>query len=330
MTTQPSTAFAQLPADVRSAVLQTATHVSIAAGEVPFQQGDAGESMYCIESGVLQIFFASGAAPKRLGPGQFLGEISLLAPGEKRTATAVAETACVLRVISQETLATLKSERPEVLCSLLQETCAYLVASERSLLGDLQKRNEELEQTLDYLRRTREELEAKDVLAQTDELTRLYNRRCLNEQLPKFMHRAAISAGALAVLLVDVDHFKPINDTHGHGTGDLVLRELARLFKSRTRKTDLLCRIGGDEFAILFGDTQETAARERASHIQRAVSELEIQIPGTTVRLSVSMGGTMYQTNDETSALLARADESLYLAKEHGRNRLAWMGTLVE
>ena len=228
---------------MRDVVLRTAEEVQLSAGEVLFRQHDEGHSMYSIEEGELRILFENGEKPKLLGPGQFLGEISLLAPGVNRTATAVAESDCRLRVISQRTLDQLKAERPELLCSLLQETCAYLVVSERNLLDDLTKRNNELEHTLDYLRRTREELEATDLLAQTDELTRLYNRRCLNLQLPKFIQRAEASGNGLAVLLVDVDRFKPINDTHGHGAGDLVLREMAQLFKSRTRKTDLLCRL---------------------------------------------------------------------------------------
>jgi diguanylate cyclase (GGDEF)-like protein len=322
-------AFARLPPDVRDVVLRTAEEIRLRAGEVLFRQNDAGQSMYAIEEGELRILFENGEKPKLLGPGQFLGEISLLAPGVNRTATAVAETDCSLRVISQQTLDQLKIERPELLCSLLQETCAYLVVSERNLLDDLTKRNSELEHTLDYLRRTREELEATDLLAQTDELTRLYNRRCLNLQLPKFMQRAEASGNGLAVLLVDVDRFKPINDTHGHGAGDLVLREMAQLFKSRTRKTDLLCRIGGDEFAILLGDTQEMPARDRASDIQRSVADLAIHMPGAVLAVTVSMGGTMFRPGDKPGTLIKRADESLYIAKDNGRNRLAWMGQLI-
>jgi len=323
------TAFARLPPDVRDAVLHTAEKLQLRAGDVLFRQNDAGESMYSIEEGVLRILFENGEKPKLLGAGQFLGEISLLAPGVNRTATAVAETDCSLRVISQRTLDQLKAERPELLCSLLQETCAYLVVSERDLLDDLRKRNNELEHTLDYLRRTREELEATDLLAHTDELTRLYNRRCLNTQLPKFMQRAEAAGLGLAVLLVDVDRFKPINDTHGHSAGDLVLREMAQLFKSRTRNTDLLCRIGGDEFAILLGGTREAPARDRAADIQQSVANLEIHMPGTVLGVTVSMGGTMFQLGDNADVLIERADESLYLAKENGRNRLAWMGQLV-
>ncbi len=320
--------FSRLPAVERDVVLSAGDTTFLLAGEVLFHQKESGESMYIIESGAIRISFDDRAGTKLLGPGQYLGEISLLAPGVDRTATATADTDCELKVLSQATVDQLKADRPEVLCSLLQETCTYLVESEQHLVDHLRARNAELERVLDYLRRTQEELEVSDLLAQTDELTGLYNRRCWNTQIPKFVERAQTKGSELAVLLVDLDRFKLINDTYGHGVGDIVLKKVATLLKTSTRSTDLPCRIGGDEFAILLGSTQEAAARDRAAAIQRSVAALGIQAGDVTLEVTVSMGGAMYKSGDEPPALLERADESLYVAKENGRNRLAWMGHL--
>jgi len=324
------TPFARLPTEVRDVVLDAGQLTQLAQDDVLFRQHDVGDSMYIIETGEVRISFEDRVETKVLGPGQYLGEIALFAPGVDRTATATAHTDCQLRVLDQHTMEQLKDQRPDVLCSLLQETTAYLVASEQHLVADLRKRNAELERAFDYLRRTQEELEASDLLAHTDELTGLYNRRCLNVQMPKFVDRAENTRSELAVLLVDLDKFKPINDTYGHGVGDLVLKEVASRLKNGTRKTDLPCRIGGDEFAILLGNTQHDAARERAASIQRSIAELDIPAGDQTLKITVSMGGAMYQTGDETHTLLKRADDSLYLAKDGGRNRLGWMGKLYE
>ncbi len=128
------TPMARLPAHVRESVMQAGTVIALPAGEVLFRQNDSGDNMYIIEDGEIEIRIDRGAPVKLLGPGQYLGEISLLVPGVNRTATAVAHTDCRLRVISQDLLETLKKEQPELLFSLLQETCGYLVASERELL----------------------------------------------------------------------------------------------------------------------------------------------------------------------------------------------------
>ena len=128
------TPMARLPSHVRETVMQAGSVISLPAGNVLFRQNDPGDNMYIIEAGEIEIVIDRGAPVKLLGPGQYLGEISLLVPGVNRTATARAHTDCQLRVISQDLLETLKVEQPELLFSLLQETCGYLVASERELL----------------------------------------------------------------------------------------------------------------------------------------------------------------------------------------------------
>ncbi len=125
--------MARLPAHVRQAVIAAGTSATLAEGDILFRQNDSGDNMYIVEEGEIEILIDGGNSVKVLGPGQYLGEISLLVPGVNRTATARARTDCRLRVLSQDVLQMLKVDQPELLFSLLQETCGYLVASEREL-----------------------------------------------------------------------------------------------------------------------------------------------------------------------------------------------------
>ncbi len=127
------TPMARLPAHVRAAVIAAGTSMSLPTGDVLFRQNDPGDNMYIVEAGEIEILIDGGNSVKVLGEGQYLGEISLLVPGVNRTATARAKTDCTLRVLSQDVLQMLKAQQPELLFSLLQETCGYLVASEREL-----------------------------------------------------------------------------------------------------------------------------------------------------------------------------------------------------
>jgi len=315
------TPFARLPTEVRDVVLDAGQLTQLAQDDVLFRQHDVGDSMYIIETGEVRISFEDRVETKVLGPGQYLGEIALFAPGVDRTATATAHTDCQLRVLDQHTMEQLKDQRPDVLCSLLQETTAYLVASEQHLVADLRKRNAELERAFDYLRRTQEELEASDLLAHTDELTGLYNRRCLNVQMPKFVDRAENTRSELAVLLVDLDKFKPINDTYGHGVGDLVLKEVASRLKNGTRKTDLPCRIGGDEFAILAPDVGEENLVKLARRICAKIARMPLQFGGKPTGITASVGIAIYPIHAGSAAeLIARGDQAMYEAKAQGKN----------
>lgn len=320
--------LAMLPEKLRLELATLAVPLSLSSGETLFRKGEVGNEMYIIESGEVRIHLSASGEVKTLGPGQFLGEIALLAPGVNRTGTAIAAGDCELQVLKLETVKVLEKERPQLLCALLQETCAYLVASEHRLFADLRRRNRELEHTLDYLERTQEELVASDLLAHTDELTGIYNRRCLNSQLPKYIERAERTSTPLAVLLLDLDRLKLINDTRGHHVGDIALQSVALLLKDMTRKSDLPCRIAGDEFAIVIGNTVDEVAYQRAEAIVRAVSEMRPNVEGAPLRLTLSAGGTMFTAGDSPDSLLKRADLSLYVAKDNGRNTIVWKGRI--
>jgi diguanylate cyclase (GGDEF)-like protein/PAS domain S-box-containing protein len=160
------------------------------------------------------------------------------------------------------------------------------------------------------------------LLARTDALTGLANRATFTERLSQSFAAAQRGANAFAILYLDLDKFKPVNDTFGHPVGDLLLQQVAQRLKSCTRETDLVARLGGDEFAILQGETKEPAnAGTLAAKIQAALA-LPFSITGNEVTISVSIGISAYAPDSAgADAMLVQADLALYRSKDEGRNQ---------
>jgi diguanylate cyclase (GGDEF)-like protein/PAS domain S-box-containing protein len=158
-------------------------------------------------------------------------------------------------------------------------------------------------------------------LAQEDALTGIANRRCFSAEAERAMHAAERHGGALALLLVDVDLFKRVNDEHGHNVGDEVLVELARRLRDVLRKSDLGGRWGGEEFIALLHGTPQ-AALEFAERLRRAVADTPFATSAGPLSITLSGGCAGLRAGDTLSTLVGRADEALYRAKEQGRNRV--------
>jgi diguanylate cyclase (GGDEF)-like protein len=168
-----------------------------------------------------------------------------------------------------------------------------------------------------------EDLAALADLARRDALTGLANRRAFEEALQREVARARRTGAALAVVALDIDHFKRVNDTLGHAAGDLVLAEVAARAQRALRAEDLLARIGGEELAALLPGATLAAAAEVAERIRRAVGDAVVPVATTAVGVTVSLGcAALVAEEREGAALLARADARLYDAKRAGRNRV--------
>lgn len=167
-------------------------------------------------------------------------------------------------------------------------------------------------------------LEELQRLAITDGLTGAYNRRHLIEHLEKEVARSNRHRRPLALLLFDVDHFKRINDTHGHLAGDRVLEELAARLRARfLRKEDLFARFGGEEFVVVLSESDDEQARRAAERLRILVADEPFVVEGTTIPVTISIGLASVGPRAPTSrALLAVADENLYRAKREGRDRV--------
>lgn len=171
-------------------------------------------------------------------------------------------------------------------------------------------------------------LAKKRQLAMTDPLTSIYNRRYFMCHFGRELKRAQRHGGTVSLLLFDIDHFKQVNDAHGHGIGDIVLKRITRqTCKCLRRATDWSARLGGDEFAVVLEGTTLTDARACAEKVRRAIANSVIETPAGAIRITVSVGVTGLEAiSDKRSAtvqaLLLHADSNLYASKANGRNQI--------
>jgi len=160
-----------------------------------------------------------------------------------------------------------------------------------------------------------------------DPLTGLFNRRQLDAVLAPELERCRAAGTPLALLMIDIDHFKRINDTHGHPAGDAMLQALAQLLQSHVRAQDLACRHGGEEFVLLLADTPLSVALERAEALRKAFQGLLVRHGEVSMSATLSCGLAAFPEHASLpQTLTACADQALYAAKMHGRNRVAVHG----
>ena len=187
----------------------------------------------------------------------------------------------------------------------------------------VQQRTHELTEARDRLETLVVELDDKnralEILSVTDKLTGLANRRKLESALQSELLRARRYGKIFSVILLDVDHFKVVNDTHGHQAGDEVLMRLAALLTANARETDLVGRWGGEEFLIVCPETSLALVSTLA---ERYRVELERQDFGEIGQITSSFGVAACEEGDDVQRLIQRADQALYRAKESGRNRV--------
>lgn len=158
--------------------------------------------------------------------------------------------------------------------------------------------------------------------AVTDGLTGMYNRRYFDEALAEYLVAFGQIKKPIGMVILDLDHFKKVNDTHGHHVGDEVLRQVAECLKVFTRYHDVLARLGGEEFAILSPNITESQLYSLSDRIRQAVSELRIVNGNVTLKVTVSAGLAIWDGVESGEELYRRADKQLYEAKRKGRNRV--------
>ncbi len=176
-----------------------------------------------------------------------------------------------------------------------------------------------------YTERLRDNVQMSIEMAITDALTGLFNRRYMETHLGTLVEQAATRAKPLTVLVLDVDYFKAVNDTHGHDAGDDVLREFSLRIRKSIRNIDLACRYGGEEFVIVMPETDMAVATMVAERLRRRIATEPFPIQQNTrqIEVTISIGiAALGGTEDNAAAMLKRADQALYRAKRDGRNRV--------
>jgi diguanylate cyclase (GGDEF)-like protein len=157
-----------------------------------------------------------------------------------------------------------------------------------------------------------------------DPLTGLFNRRYMEESLERELRRADRKGTSVGIIMIDIDHFKRVNDTYGHEAGDTVLREMGVLLQRHIRGSDIACRYGGEEFTLILTDSPLSVAQHRAEHLREEIKELHIEYRGQDLgTITLSMGVAAFPQHGATEeALLQAADLALYRAKAEGRDRV--------
>jgi diguanylate cyclase (GGDEF)-like protein/PAS domain S-box-containing protein len=193
-------------------------------------------------------------------------------------------------------------------------------AKQQNLISELEQAHAELERKHGELRALSEELR---VISITDPLTGAFNRRFFLESTAKMVSFARRHRHPLSILMLDIDHFKKINDVHGHLAGDKVLQTLTDLWKESLRDEDIFARFGGEEFIIALPNADLTAAIVVAERLRISLLGQPVELDGTSLQVTVSTGVSQYQPDEESiHQTLKRADEALYAAKNDGRNRV--------
>ena len=159
-------------------------------------------------------------------------------------------------------------------------------------------------------------------MAKIDSLTGIYNRRYLDSRLTEEIERSRRHGNQLSILMLDIDHFKKINDTHGHLCGDYALRKIAELLKELVRTSDILGRYGGEEFCCILPETPIEQAVVLAERCREQIAANQLTCTDHQTRVTISIGVTGLHRDDSLDSVIKRADDALYQAKRDGRNRI--------
>jgi diguanylate cyclase (GGDEF)-like protein len=289
-------------------MLQRCGAIDVPAGTMLLAPGDRNSSLFLVSTGRLLVFLEDpgGKHYLALESGECVGEMSLI-DGRSASAHVVASANSRIIEIGAEEVWRLVDGATQFARNLL-----------RVLAGRLRNDNTHLQRSL-HLQREYEQA------AKTDLLTGVHNRRWMEEMFPRQIGRSKRSSQPLALVMVDIDHFKRLNDRYGHATGDVVLRAVARGLSDALRPTDLLVRYGGEEFVALLPGAGLDSAAIAAERLRRAIEQgdyTDIE-PGARLRVTVSIGVAVLRGGDSLEGLIERADVALYRAKAAGRNRVA-------
>lgn len=279
---------------------------TLADGDVLVRPGDPDQHVWLVLDGAVAIR-VSDADPRPvmvLGPGEPVGELTALDGGD-RSAWAVAEGPTAVLEIPRKAFLQLLGRSHAAALNLL-----HLVAR-RVRVGN---------HAITRSQRARERTER---AGQRDGLTGVYNRAWLDRALPAVIHSCRERDVDLCLVLIDVDHFKKLNDTYGHPTGDAVLVELGRQLRQRFRSDDQVARYGGEEFAVLLPGVDVATAGDVVDRVRTALALTGVPGPdGQVVRFTISAGVAQLGEGESVNQLLQRTDQALYRAKQGGRDQV--------
>lgn len=275
------------------------------SGETLLQPDVANHHLFLILEGELRVHLMGqeNLEHTSLGAGECTGEVSLV-DGKNPSALVVAARPSRVLAVPHDTVWSLVDQSHEVARNLLAIIAGRMRNDNSALVTSHHKRAQ-------YERQ-----------ASVDALTGVHNRRWMNEAFPRVLQRSALDRVHGALMVIDIDHFKLVNDTHGHLVGDAALKALANIMQANLRPHDLLVRYGGEEFAILLPDTAIEEAGSIAERLRALVAANEIRTGGLVFRITISIGIAPVRNDGKLEDYFGAADRALYRAKESGRNRI--------
>jgi diguanylate cyclase (GGDEF)-like protein len=290
-------------------LLEKADIRTLVPGDVLLSLGQQNTSMFMILSGRLGVHLEGpqGDPVAVLEAGQTVGELSVM-QGVPASAFVVCAERARLLELDEARFWALVNASHEFTVNLLMLLAERLRANNSTVSNNMQLQRE-------YKRN-----------AMIDGLTGLYNRRWIDDALPRFITRYSRSDQALSVLIIDVDHFKRFNDTYGHPVGDKVLVVVGQTLRANLRPNDLVARYGGEEFLVILPDTDVAEGKIVADRVRVAVGDVKLVVEGSPdlPQITISAGGACLTRNQPMADLLTTADRALYESKHAGRNRIAF------
>lgn len=304
--------FKDAPEEVIIRIVAEATPLALSSGEVLLSPMRDNHHVFLLLSGTLALHFDSLDSPeiRELPTGVSVGEMSII-DDEPPSAYIVAKTDCRVLPLHRDTLKRLIAETSPVTSNLLRLMTKWINANTRRIVQDRLR----IRELTDH--------------ANIDGLTGLYNRRWLDNTLARLLEQTRKDSMPFTILFIDVDNFKPYNDTHGHESGDRALIALSEVLKTTSRPYDFPTRYGGEEFLILLQNTEAEIGIRIAERLRQAVEEKSVvssdgtPLPGITI----SIGLATSEADSTPKSLIAAADSRLYQAKRTGRNRLCHCAT---
>ncbi len=280
--------------------------------EILIVAGRSNQNLYILLDGKLSVRLKSAESVPItfIEPNGSAGELSLI-DHQPASAYVMAETSSRILTIAEETVWELVDASHAVATNLLYTLVKRLRNGNTIIEGD------------------RERLELYQRQAKSDALSGLFNRRWLDEMLPRQMHRSQVSGKPLSLVLIDIDHFKRYNDQHGHTAGDWAIRTVATTISDNIRPGDMAARYGGEEFLLILPCCPLRAAEEAAERVRQAVEKASVEdADGELLSpVSISLGVAEMQDEFSVEEFIQAADSALYRAKGAGRNRvLSWTG----